>query len=94
MLDLAKLATQYEMSLSDKSDLFDFYHNNWEGVIAALAQYQKHLSMRMPPWTCPRCEKDTVVDFRYMEHNNMIRSTCAACGEISYSSTPKTAPML
>lgn len=41
MLDLEQLAEQREKAYIDKADLFDFYHDNWDDVIAQLRAFQE-----------------------------------------------------
>jgi len=43
MLDLDKLEAEMEKARIDKADLFDFYHNNWSAVVAALRGCQDRL---------------------------------------------------
>lgn len=43
MLDLDKLEARRETATRDKADLFDFYHEHWDEVIAALRVAQDRL---------------------------------------------------
>lgn len=36
MLDLDKLAEEKEKATIDKADLFDFYHKNWNSLVAEI----------------------------------------------------------
>jgi hypothetical protein len=47
MIDLEQLEADREKATIDKADLFDFYHKNWNAVIAELR------SLRAPEATLP-----------------------------------------
>ena len=41
MIDLDKLEAEREAATRYKSDLFDFYHDNWDKLIAEIRELQK-----------------------------------------------------
>lgn len=36
MIDLKKLEAEREHATRDKADLFDFYHDNWDALVAEI----------------------------------------------------------
>lgn len=43
MLNLEKLAIEQEKAAEDKADLFDFYHKNWDALVAEIRSLRQEL---------------------------------------------------
>lgn len=52
MLDLEQLEADYEEFRHDKAELFDFYHNNWDKLIAEIHCLRQRVSGEPPLVLC------------------------------------------
>ena len=43
MIDLNKLEAEREAATQDKADLFDFYHKNWDALVAEIEELRREL---------------------------------------------------
>lgn len=48
MIDLDELETKREKACEDKADLFDFYHDNWDDVIAEVKRLRRAVEAQRP----------------------------------------------
>ena len=68
-----------------------------EGTNYCKSHQKPHtITMRLPPWPCPSCGKDTITVFEWIVQDNgnvrdegyptgSFKATCTACGEVIYS---------
>jgi hypothetical protein len=57
MLNLRKLAAEREKASEDKADLFDFYNDNWDKLVAEVERLREPTGEKDPEEVCDECNR-------------------------------------